>query len=77
MNFIPKDFKVNKPSGSFDTSTKATGENDQPIPIATTKQTTLPGSSVTIPLSSPRNLPITKFLFRVVGQNFKISKYQL
>ena len=29
MHFVPKDFKVDKPSGSFDTSTEVTGENKQ------------------------------------------------
>lgn len=57
VHFVPKDFKVDKPSGSFNTNTKAVGESEQPLSPTTAWKTNRPGPSITIPLSSPEHTP--------------------
>ena len=57
MHFIPKDFKVDKPSSSFNTSTKVVGEDKQPItiPLSSPKHTSSAQGSASITLT---NLPL-------------------
>lgn len=57
VHFVPKDFIVDKPFDSIDTSIEAGGESKQFVSQKTTRHPAWPNPYVTIPHSLPKHTP--------------------